>query len=280
MLKSRLISFPLLLALVAMMFFCNFGKTLFFAGVLLAGALVAYEVATLVRKLEFPVCPKIAAAAVMITTGMYATLMLRGAHLELAFFLFCGVILALTFAPCISILCRRTDVSKNLLGTFAVTMWVLIPLILCVMFYVHNFPKGGINPLLFLILVTKSMDTGGYVAGMLTAKYLPGGNHKIAPGISPKKSWEGFAGGMILSVGVAFALMPAAGFRWYFALISGIVLATGSFFGDLTESALKRAAGVKDSGNWIPGMGGICDVLDSFIYNGALFALLFFTIGR
>ena len=52
------------------------------------------------------------------------------------------------------------------------------------------------------------------------------------------------------------------------------ILALGSFFGDLTESALKRAADIKDSGSYIPGMGGIFDVLDSFIYNGWIFAAL------
>ena len=59
---------------------------------------------------------------------------------------------------------------------------------------------------------------------------------------------------------------------WY--LVAGIVLGIGSLAGDLTESALKRACGVKDSGALIPGMGGIFDVVDSFIYNGFLFFLL------
>jgi len=279
-LKSRLISFPLLLGLVATVFFCRCGQQVFFALVTLIGALAAYELSCLARKLVFPVYPKVTAAAALLLTGMFTTVLLRGAHLALAAGIGYFVLLALIFAPWIAVLCRKTEVFKGLLGSFAMAFWVLIPLLFCEVFYTEHFPKAGVNPLLFLILVTKSMDTGGYIAGMLTAKYLPGGNHKIAPGISPKKSWEGFAGGMALSTGVAFALMPASGISWYFALISGIVLAVGSFFGDLTESALKRAAEVKDSGSWIPGMGGICDVLDSFIYNGALFALLFFTMGK
>jgi phosphatidate cytidylyltransferase len=130
---------------------------------------------------------------------------------------------------------------------------------------------------LFLVLVTKSMDTGGYIFGLLTNKYMPGGNHKIVPSISPKKSWEGFFGGIAFSVGVALLLWKCG---WqpftmgvWMTVISGVVLALGSFAGDLTESALKRAAGIKDSANWIPGMGGILDVLDSFIYNSPLFYL-------
>jgi phosphatidate cytidylyltransferase len=126
--------------------------------------------------------------------------------------------------------------------------------------------------------VTKATDTGGYIVGTLTAK-LPGGNHKIAPNISPKKSWEGLAGGMILSLAVAWAFyyfgrntcpVPLA---W--AMFAGVVLSLGSFFGDLTESAIKRLCGVKDSGSFVPGMGGAFDVLDSFIYNGLLFWPLF-----
>ena len=58
--------------------------------------------------------------------------------------------------------------------------------------------------------------------------------------------------------------------------LAGVVLALGSFAGDLTESALKRAAGIKDSAGYIPGMGGVFDVLDSFIYNGMLFSVLWY----
>ena len=141
----------------------------------------------------------------------------------------------------------------------------------------------GLGPigLFFVMMVTKAMDTGGYICGMLSGKFLPGGNHKIVPSISPKKSWEGTVGGVVFSVGASllfYWLFQAerygirASVGWYVA--AGIVLALGSFAGDLTESALKRTCGVKDSGNWIPGMGGAFDVLDSFLYNGILFWLL------
>ena len=62
------------------------------------------------------------------------------------------------------------------------------------------------------------------------------------------------------------------------ALITGAVLSLGSFFGDLTESAVKRLCNVKDSGSFVPGMGGAFDVLDSFLYNGMLFWLLYGTL--
>ena len=137
--------------------------------------------------------------------------------------------------------------------------------------------------LFFVMMVTKAMDTGGYIFGMLSNRWMPGGNHKIVPSISPKKSWEGTAGGVILSIAVSLL------FYWLFCskgigvnaplgwdIAAAVVLALGSFAGDLTESALKRTCDVKDSGHWIPGMGGAFDVLDSFIYNGILFWLLVF----
>ena len=118
------------------------------------------------------------------------------------------------------------------------------------------------------------MDTGGYIFGMLTGKYLPGGNHKIAPAISPKKSWEGFAGGVLLTVVTACCFHWWGGLKLNWCIVTGVVLAVGSFFGDLTESALKRRCGIKDSGNYIPGMGGALDILDSFIYNGVLLIIM------
>jgi phosphatidate cytidylyltransferase len=130
--------------------------------------------------------------------------------------------------------------------------------------------------LIFLCLVTKATDTGGYIVGTLTSK-LPGGNHKIAPKVSPKKSYEGLLGGLILSVAVSllfYRFAPETGRNWY--ILAAVVLSFGSFFGDLTESAVKRLCDIKDSGSFVPGMGGAFDVLDSFIYNGLLFFPLYF----
>jgi len=67
--------------------------------------------------------------------------------------------------------------------------------------------------------------------------------------------------------------MPRAPMSWY--IIAAVLLSLGSFFGDLTESAVKRLCNIKDSGSFVPGMGGAFDVLDSFIYNGMLFWPLF-----
>jgi len=131
----------------------------------------------------------------------------------------------------------------------------------------------GPKLLLYLVVVTKIGDTFAYITGMLSNKILKGKNHKIVPSISPKKSWEGTIGGMIFSV-ITSCLLYSCLFditAWFIPIAAGIFLFWGGFFGDLAESALKRTCGVKDSGSIIPGMGGVYDLLDSFIFNAPLF---------
>ena len=105
---------------------------------------------------------------------------------------------------------------------------------------------------------------------------MKGGNHKIFPKISPKKSWEGTVCGLIFSIIVSVIIVKYMGiFRFEaFAIPLGIALYFGGFFGDLAESSLKRAAAIKDSGKIIPGIGGVFDLVDSFMLNGPLFYLL------
>lgn len=112
------------------------------------------------------------------------------------------------------------------------------------------------------ILLTISNDIGGYVFGVLFGK------HPMAPQLSPKKSWEGFAGSLILQsvVGiVSFIYIFDA--PWWQGLIAGLVLTVTATGGDFVESAIKRDLGVKDMGTIVPGHGGIMDRLDSLIPN-------------
>ena len=105
------------------------------------------------------------------------------------------------------------------------------------------------------------------------------GAHKLAPRISPSKSVEGFVGGIVGSVVIwvvmALALMPELGAPW--AALCGLVVGVASVIGDLFESRLKRGVGVKDSGNLIPGHGGLLDRSDSMLFGSmaAYFLLLF-----
>jgi phosphatidate cytidylyltransferase len=121
--------------------------------------------------------------------------------------------------------------------------------------------KGPARVVVF-ILLTVCNDIGGYAAGVLFGK------HPIAPQISPKKSWEGFAGSVVLQglVGVlSFVYLLDA--PWWQGLIAGLVMTVTATAGDFAESAIKRDLGVKDMGSFLPGHGGMMDRFDSLIPN-------------
>ncbi len=106
------------------------------------------------------------------------------------------------------------------------------------------------------------------------------GKHKMVPKISPKKSWEGFFGGLAGSVLIWIILWATGQYQlsvWY-AVVCGIVVGVLGVIGDLIASRIKRGAGVKDSGNLIPGHGGMLDRSDSLIF-GAITAYLMLVIG-
>lgn len=124
-----------------------------------------------------------------------------------------------------------------------------------------------------LILLAVANDTGGYIAGVLFGK------HPMAPSVSPKKSWEGFIGSIILTtlvgiIGARLALdvpfLPQAGSALFSAalplgLLLGLACAVAATLGDLAESLIKRDIGLKDMGNLLPGHGGVLDRLDSVL---------------
>ena len=121
---------------------------------------------------------------------------------------------------------------------------------------------NGAARVVVFILLTICNDIGGYAAGVLFGK------HPIAPQISPKKSWEGFAGSVLLQcvVGVvAFIYLLDA--PWWQGLITGLVMTITATAGDFAESAIKRDLGVKDMGTFLPGHGGMMDRFDSLIPN-------------
>jgi len=118
---------------------------------------------------------------------------------------------------------------------------------------------GAQRVLAFLIMVVCS-DTGGYAAGVLA------GRHPMAPSISPKKSWEGFAGSVLLAmVGGALSVALMLDHPWWQGAVIGAVITLVATMGDLAESLIKRDLGVKDMGTLLPGHGGIMDRLDSLL---------------
>ena len=121
--------------------------------------------------------------------------------------------------------------------------------------------------LLALFILLWVNDSGAYIVGSLTAK-LPNGNHKMFPRVSPAKSWEGLIGGVVFSL-LAGYVFYRVGWTAELGLANSLWFAAfGSVFGtlgDLMESLLKRTLGVKDSGKFMPGHGGVLDRFDSLM---------------
>jgi phosphatidate cytidylyltransferase len=130
-------------------------------------------------------------------------------------------------------------------------------------------PDGQYWTLAFLVLVV-ACDIGAYASG------LSFGKHPMAPTISPKKTWEGFAGAVAaaLAGGLLFAVLLLDQ-PWWFGLLFGLVIVLTATMGDLAESLLKRDLGVKDISSWLPGHGGFLDRLDSILPSALVAYLLF-----
>ncbi len=137
-------------------------------------------------------------------------------------------------------------------------IYVSVPLGIFTGFY-QDIQLGYRLPLSILLLVW-SNDTFAYVWGRLLGK------HKMAPSISPGKTWEGFAGGLLstaaLSVWLSSELLMSP---WWLGMMLGITVSFAATAGDLVESRLKRSLGIKDSGNIMPGHGGALDRFDALL---------------
>ena len=123
----------------------------------------------------------------------------------------------------------------------------------------HDDVPGSMFIITFMLCVIAS-DTGGYIAGVMF------GSHPMAPTVSPKKSWEGFAGSTISSA-VVGALMVGnlLYYDWWWGVLLGFGLAVCATLGDLLESQFKRELGIKDMSNMVPGHGGVMDRLDGML---------------
>ncbi len=118
----------------------------------------------------------------------------------------------------------------------------------------------GVAGIITFILVTIASDIGGYVAGVLF------GRHPMAPVISPKKSWEGFGGSVVFTIGAGVALVVLLlDGDWWVGVALGLIAVVMATLGDLCESVIKRDLGIKDMSQVIPGHGGLMDRLDSLL---------------
>jgi phosphatidate cytidylyltransferase len=175
-------------------------------------------------------------------------------------------------------LCIRQFVARsNTAGILAISTTLFglmyVPWLLNFIQKINFFPNvDGHYYLLYFVVITKFSDTGAYSVGSLIGK------HKMIPRISPGKTWEGFGGAIVVSTAasllfVHFAKDKMPAMNWVHAVILGVLLSVAAVIGDLIESLFKREAGVKDSGRFFPGIGGILDLLDSLLFNAPIMYL-------
>jgi phosphatidate cytidylyltransferase len=179
------------------------------------------------------------------------------------------VIIALTIGTLIAATLRGAPFEKMIPSVGATILGVLyVPLLGSHLISIRTgfAPSLSAHLLSFFFLVLMGADAGAYYAGRALGK------HKLAPSISPGKTWEGAVGGV-----VAALLMAALAHFWFFRelplkyiLPLAVVMTLLGILGDLAESALKRGAGAKDAANILPGHGGILDRLDSLLFNAPL----------
>jgi phosphatidate cytidylyltransferase len=147
---------------------------------------------------------------------------------------------------------------------------ILVPAWLAAL-YMLSYPRGG-QLFVALVLIVAAADIGAYFAGRALGK------HKLARSVSPAKTWEGFWGGMLVCGLLAVAMwywLPERATHLSMSAVITVVMATAlaSVVGDLAVSMVKRESGIKDSGNILPGHGGVLDRLDSLCGAAPVFAL-------
>jgi phosphatidate cytidylyltransferase len=166
-------------------------------------------------------------------------------------------------ALCIPMLSAKPTRDALMDGLVLVMGVLYIGLTLSYLLQIRRLPEGTLL-IFFLFFVTWAGDTGAYILGKSI------GRHALAPVISPKKTYEGLAGGLALACVTALVargwFLPAFSFMDCIAL--AVMLTVVGLIGDLAESAIKRSAGFKDSGALIPGHGGMLDRLDSVLFTG------------
>ncbi len=253
-LYAALIFIPLFYVLV------RYFPPIFFFGLVVGAALLAqFEFYRLhFRDDRVPVL-----AALGLGTGavLLASLQWPGTLPERVVFLV-ALVAALT-----SRLVATTELKRSLVDSSVMVFGILyVSLTLGHLLLTRTLP-GGEYLIFFLVLVTWAGDTGAYYAGVTL------GRHKLAPVVSPNKTIEGLLGGLVLAVVVAFIAQ-----RWFLptftildCVATGLLLTGVGVLGDLSESAMKRSAGVKDSGAVIPAHGGMLDRLDSLLFTAPTF---------
>ena len=194
--------------------------------------------------------------------------------------LFLLVVIVLVIATLVGAMLRGAPFDKMIASSGATILGVLYIALLgthLVLIRTGFEPQLSAHLLSFFFLVLMGSDSGAYYTGRAIGK------HKLAPSISPGKTWEGAVGGVVAALAMAvlahywfFRELPL---KWMLPL--ALVMSVVGILGDLVESALKRSASAKDAANILPGHGGLLDRLDSLLFNAPLiyyFAVFYFNV--
>ena len=184
-----------------------------------------------------------------------------------------GVCLGMLFVvPAVELFRAKKNALENIAVTLFGIIYVAFPISLFLFFVFPDFPledKYDPTLLIFLLVLMWAFDSGAYLFGITF------GRHRLFERISPKKSWEGFFGGWFLAVIVAYGLnhlFPT--FEVWFVILLATIVTIAGTFGDLVESMIKRNLGLKDSGKFMPGHGGLLDRFDSLLFASPFVYLL------
>jgi len=229
--------------------------------VIVVGVAVLISLWELVRALESrdvrpPTVPLLVGAI-----SMLALTYLRGSE---------GLVVAFILTVLACIVWRLGDGARNYLRDVSTTVFVVMYVPLLAGFAVLLvIPQDGAARVIAFITTVVCSDVGGYAAGVFL------GQHPMAASVSPKKTWEGFAGSAVLSaLAGALFLTLALGGVWWQGVLYGLAIAAAATLGDLGESMIKRDLGVKDMGSLLPGHGGLMDRMDSLLPTAAVAWLL------
>lgn len=266
MLKSRLLTAVLLIAAVLWMLFWGPDVVLLvFLGVLLG--FCAWEWFGL---LPLPKVFMVKAMQVLYTILMFPLAMLSYHYAAIDAPLLCMDLVLLVLATvAIAIYPNKMGNWYNN-GVLMIAGWIILPATMLSLWLLKNSDQG-VAWLMSVLLITWAADTGAYFAGrFLGRRFL---TQPFSPVISPNKTWTGFWGGFLLSemvIGLSGWWFAAEAVGWLFWIMAGTVTFLGAVVGDLLISMLKRAAKVKDTGNVLPGHGGVLDRLDSLVVSSAV----------
>ncbi|HEY8326624.1 MAG: phosphatidate cytidylyltransferase [Ktedonobacterales bacterium] len=255
-LRKRLGSAALLIALVIAIIFC--GGWIAFAGALVFLFLGAWEMSAMLARRGWR-------PQMLISIALGADFLLAAMFPQQRLLIISGGIsgsVILSFTTFLMAGESFENALRDWALTLAIPLYLGWPLALFVALRGPAFGLGstGFWWTLAVFAMVWGNDTGAYLTGHFFGKT------KLAPRISPAKTWEGFAGGLAISIIGAFIFSIALHLPWYASLTMGIFTAIAATLGDLAESMLKRGAGVKDSGQLIPGHGGALDRLDSLLF--------------